>query len=295
MNKLIDQFLDYLTVERGLSENTIESYRRDLLKYASFLQKKRISSLDSVQRKNLLDFMMGLKETGLAANSISRNLVAIKVFHRFLLRERFIKKDPTSVIESPKLWKKVPDVLSLDEVEKMIDAPDEDEPRGLRDKAALELMYATGMRVSELVNLKMDGLNLELGIVKCMGKGKKERIVPVGSKAIGLLRRYLDTARPSLLKAKRSQHIFITQQGKAMSRISFWKLIKKYTKQCGISKTITPHTLRHSFATHLLKGGADLREVQELLGHEDITTTQIYTHVGKEDLHKAHSSFHPRG
>ena len=294
MENLIDQFLDYLSVERGLSSNTIESYGRDLRKYVDFLKRKGIGSIEGSSRKDITSFMMKLKDKGLSANSISRNLVAIKVFYRFLMRERIIKDDPASVLDSPKLWKKLPDVLSLSEVEKILDAPDTKDPREIRDRAALELMYATGMRVSEVANLRIEGINRDLGIVRCLGKGQKERIVPVGKSAMKALDIYLQKSRSRLLKNKTSPYIFITQQGKKMSRVSFWKIIKKYTKLCSINKRITPHTLRHSFATHLLERGADLRVVQELLGHSNISTTQIYTHINKDRLKSIHAKYHPR-
>jgi integrase/recombinase XerD len=294
MENLIDQFLDYLSVERGLSGNTIESYSRDLRKYADFLKKRGIKSVNESSRKDITSFMLKLKDSGLSANSISRNLVAIKVFYKFLTRERFIKDDPAAVLDSPKLWKKLPDVLTLNEVEKILAAPDNKDPRQIRDKAALELMYATGMRVSEIINLKTEGINKDLGIVRCLGKGQKERIVPVGKSAMKAMDFYLQKARSRLLKNKTSPYLFVTQQGRKMSRINFWKLIKKYTKLCRINKKITPHTLRHSFATHLLERGADLRVVQELLGHANISTTQIYTHINKDRLKSIHAKFHPR-
>ncbi len=286
--------MDYLSVERGLSKNTLESYSRDLNKYARYLKKKGINNLERVKRPDIQDFMMGLKDDKLNASSIARNLVAIKVFHRYLTSQRLLKEDVTSVIETPKLWKTLPDVLDLKEVEAILDSPNTRLKQGLRDKAAIELMYATGMRVSELVNLKLTDLHMEMGFVRCLGKGQKERIIPVGSKAKEALQKYIEKARPKFLKKAGSSALFLTRLGKPMSRQTFWMIIKHYVKDSRIKKRVTPHTLRHSFATHLLQNGADLRIVQELLGHTNISTTQIYTHINKERLKQIHQKFHPR-
>ncbi|MDD5072510.1 MAG: site-specific tyrosine recombinase XerD [Candidatus Omnitrophica bacterium] len=294
MEDFIKEFMDYLSVERGLSKNTLESYSRDLNKYAGYLKKKGINSLDKVKRPDIQDFMMGLKSDKLNASSIARNLVAIKVFHRYLTSQRLLKEDVTSVIETPKLWKTLPDVLDEKEVEAILDSPNTRLKQGLRDKAALELMYATGMRVSELVNLKLTDIHIDMGFVKCLGKGQKERIIPVGSKARDAIQKYLEKARPKFLKKADSGAIFLTRLGKPMSRQTFWMVIKHYVKDARIKKRVTPHTLRHSFATHLLQNGADLRIVQELLGHVNISTTQIYTHINKERLKQIHQKFHPR-
>jgi len=294
MKELIKEFLDYLSVERGLSKNTIESYGRDLDKYISFLKSKAIESLDSVKRQDIQNFLMYLKEKGLNASSIARNLVAIKIFHRFLVSQRCIKEDVTSVLEAPKLWKTLPEVLDLSEVEALLGKPNIRDRQGQRDKAALELMYATGMRVSELVNLKLNDLNLDVGFVKCLGKGRKERIIPVGRKAKEALKKYLEKARPKFIKRGDANALFLTRLGRPMTRQSFWLMIKHYVRNARIKKRVTPHTLRHSFATHLLQRGADLRIVQELLGHANISTTQIYTHINKERLKQIHQKYHPR-
>ncbi len=294
MKELIKEFLEYLSVERGLSKNTLESYGRDLKKYAAYLKSQKIENADKVKRPDIQNFMMGLKDAKLNASSIARNLVAIKVFHRYLMSQRYIHEDVTSVIETPKLWKTVPDVLDLNEVEAIINSPNTRLKQGLRDKAALELMYATGMRVSELVNLKLSDLHMDVGFVKCLGKGQKERIIPVGSKALEALQKYIEKARPKFLKQKESNALFLTRLGRQMSRQSFWMMIKRYVRETRIKKRVTPHTLRHSFATHLLQRGADLRIVQELLGHTNISTTQIYTHINKERLKQIHQKFHPR-
>ena len=291
---MIEDFLNYLLVERGLSENTISAYRSDLYKYSDFTQKKRRLHPNEITRDDIRDYMMTQKKRGLSANSISRSLVAIKVLHRFLLREKYIKEDVASVLDSPKLWKHLPEALSISEVEEIIKKPNIRNWLGIRDKAALELMYATGLRVSEIVNLIVDNVNLDIGFVKCIGKGSKERIVPIGRQSQAALSRYIQKVRPKLIKSTPSNVLFLSRLGKKISRQSFWKMIKKYVLLAGIKKDIAPHTLRHSFATHLLEGGADLRVVQEMLGHADISTTQIYTHVNKERLKSIHHQFHPR-
>jgi len=294
MNDLIEEFLGYLSVERGLSNNTLSSYKRDLSNFFGYLKKRRIASIDKVTRQMITSFMLSEKDRGLSANSISREVACLKSFFKFLVRENKIKDNITSVIESPKLWKKLPSALDLSEVEKLLKAPNIREPMGVRDKAMLELMYATGMRVSELINLKMDDLNMGVGFIKCLGKGQKERVVPFGSKAREWLVRYLDKARASFLKKKVSNFLFLTRLSRPMSRQMFWKIIKKYAVEARIKKDIMPHSLRHSFATHILERGADLRVVQEMLGHSDISTTQIYTHINKERLKSIHHKFHPR-
>ncbi|MDP1853379.1 MAG: site-specific tyrosine recombinase XerD [Candidatus Omnitrophota bacterium] len=295
MHDLIEMFLNYLSVERGLSNNTISAYRRDLNKYAAYLENNKIDSLAKITRDEISNFMFKEKESGLSASSIARNLVAIKTLYRFLVRERILKADPTSVLEAPKLWKRLPEVMSLPEVEALINSPDLKDKEGVRDRSILEMLYATGMRASELVNLKLEDINLEVGFVRCFGKGRKERIVPLGGKAKEALIRYLERVRPKLLKNKTSPEIFLSRLGKKISRQSLWSIIKKYAEVAKIKRQIKPHTLRHSFATHLLEGGADLRSVQEMLGHSDISTTQIYTHIHKDRLKAIHKQFHPRG
>jgi integrase/recombinase XerD len=294
MKELIDTFLDYLSVERGLSNNTIISYREDLTSYLDFMEKSHIDALSKIARQNITNFMISQKDKGLAANSIARRLAAIRMFHRFLAREKIIKNDPTSLIDSPKLWKKIPETLSINEVESLIAQPNIRDVQGIRDKAILETIYATGMRVSEAVNLKKDSVNLDIGFLRCIGKGNKERVIPLGKKAVAALSRYIEAGRPKLLKGKETEFLFVSRFGKKISRQSFWKLIKKYAHQARIKKAIKPHILRHSFATHLLERGADLRSVQEMLGHSNIATTQIYTHVNKDRLKAIHKQFHPR-
>jgi integrase/recombinase XerD len=295
MKELIEEFLNYLLVERGLSENTILSYRNDLNKYLQFLEIKKITDIQLSTKEDIMEFITLQKDKGISATSIGRYLAAIKGFYRFLAFERYVKSDVSSVLEAPKLWQKLPEVLSLDEVEKILNLPNLKTSLGIRDKAALELLYATGMRVSELSNLTIDNLNLDVGFIKCKGKGQKERIVPLGKKAQVALERYIEKVRPSLIKkGEVNQALFLSRLGRKISRQSFWKMIKKYVRQARIKKDISPHTLRHSFATHLLERGADLRIVQEMLGHANISTTQIYTHINKERLKTIHKKFHPR-
>ena len=296
MEELIDQFLNFLSVERGLAGNTISSYRNDLGRFISYLSGRKIVSMGSVKKDDLVSFLMYLKDKGLAANSISRNLAAIKTFYKFLVNERMVTENIAAILESPRLWKKLPDTLSLDEVERLIDAPDARNWMGIRDKATLELLYATGMRVSEIADLKISGINMDVGFIRCVGKGSKERIIPFGRRAKDAVKRYLEKSRARLAKkGDQDPVLFLTRLGKRMSRQSFWKMVKRYAKKAGINKDITPHTLRHSFATHLLERGADLRIVQEMLGHSDISTTQIYTHIDKERLKAIHHKYHPRG
>lgn len=294
MKELIEDFMNYLSVERGLAHNTIISYRRDLLKYAKFLASQKVTGIDSIKRELITSFMHKEKDAGISATSIYRRLAAIKMFHRFLVRERLTKDDPTNLIETPKLWKRVPDVLSQGEIVVMIKASQGRKWQQIRDNAILELLYASGMRASELVDLRLENANIATGYVRCIGKGRKERIIPIGKRAQAALQRYLNQARAKLVKSQFTPNLFVSRLGKRISRQSVWKVIKFYAKKAGIKKVIKTHTLRHSFATHLLERGADLRSVQEMLGHSDIATTQIYTHVDRERLRAVHKQFHPR-
>lgn len=294
MKELIDSFLDYLSVERALAKNTIIAYREDLNIYLDFIAKRKITVLSGITKNDIVEFMLAEKTKGISPTSISRRLAAIRMFHRFLTRERILKNDPTVLIDTPKLWKKVPDALSLNEVEALISQPNVRDYQGARDKAILETLYATGMRVSEATYLKTNNVNLDIGFLRCIGKGNKERIIPLGRKAISSINRYLEFSRPHFLKKKTSEQLFISRSGAKLSRQSVWKLIKRYAKEAKIKKPIKVHTLRHSFATHLLERGADLRSVQEMLGHSNISTTQIYTHIDKERLKTIHKKFHPR-
>lgn len=296
MDNVIRQFLDYLCVERGLAQNTIYSYQSDLKKFLFFLEEKsRIVGVSNISKKDIFDFLLYLKDKKLSANSIARNLISIRSLFKYLVGEKIVSEDVTAVIDSPKLWKKLPDTLSIDEVEKILNEPNLRDIQCIRDKAILEILYGSGMRVSEVATLKLNDINFNAGFLKCKGKGQKERVIPFGSKAKIALERYLKNARPKfILKRKEREEIFLSRLGKPLSRVSMWKIVRSYTRKAGIKKRITPHTLRHSFATHMLEGGADLRIVQELLGHADISTTQIYTHINKDRLKSIHQKYHPR-
>jgi len=294
MRELIEVFINYLSVERGLSRNTTVSYQEDLNYYLNYLESKGIDVLGRSTKNDITNFMLLQKDKGLSANSVARRLAAIKSFYRFLVRERILKVDPSSLIDSPKLWKKIPDALSINEVATLLAQPNIRQLQGVRDRAVLEALYATGMRVSEAANLKKDNVNLQVGFLRCIGKGDKERVIPLGKKAINSIERYLTAGRPKLLKGKESEYLFLSRFGRRISRQSLWKIIKRYARQAGIKKPIRPHILRHSFATHLLERGADLRSVQEMLGHSNISTTQIYTHINKDRLKTIHKMFHPR-
>ena len=295
MIELIKRFLDSLTIEKGLSRNTLLAYGRDLKSYAAYLKKKKVESVPKVSRREIMDFMLEEKDRGQDPASVARALVAIRMFHRFLMEEGQLSENVTDVLESPKLWKRLPDCLTEAEVEKLIKAPNARRAQGVRDQAVLELMYATGLRATEVTTLKLSSLDFQDGIVRIMGKGSKERIVPMGKKSRESVRRYMGAARSEWVGSGRLvEALFVTRQGKPMSRQSVWAILKKYAKASGIRKKIYPHILRHSFATHLLANGADLRVVQELLGHADIVTTQIYTHLDKSRLKGIHQKFHPR-
>ncbi len=270
------------------------SYREDLNTYLDFMGELKIVALSKITRNDITGFMLNQRDRGIAANSVARRLAAIRMFHRFLAREKIVKNDPTSLIDSPKLWKKIPDSLTLNEVESLIAQPDIRDKQGIRDKAILETLYATGMRVSEAVNLRTDNVNMDIGFLRCIGKGDKERVIPLGKKAIAAIKRYLEVSRPRFMRNKQSDYLFVSRLGKRISRQSMWKIIKRYARQARIKKPIRPHILRHSFATHLLERGADLRSVQEMLGHSNISTTQIYTHINKDRLKSIHKQFHPR-
>lgn len=296
MEDHIKDFVHYLTVEKGLAKNTIVSYERDLRSYAAYLQKvEQLKSLNEVNRTHLLQFLGHLKQNGKSAKTLARHVASIRAFHQFLLREKICEQDPAVHLETPQQEQRLPKVLSLSEVEALLEAPKSNSPFDLRNRAMLELLYATGMRVSELIQMKLDDLHLAMGFVRCIGKGDKERIIPIGQTAIKVMEAYLVNGRPHLRSAKhRSNALFLNHHGKAMSRQGFWKILKKIAVDAGIEKPLTPHMLRHSFATHLLENGADLRAVQELLGHVDISTTQIYTHVTKTRLKDVYTTFHPR-
>jgi integrase/recombinase XerD len=306
MNKQVQSFLDYVTIEKGLSRNTLESYQRDLLQLVSYLNQKKITGLEKVKKETLLAFLNQRKKEGLSNASINRLLSSLRMFFRFLQMDscspvfgptdpQVGQEDPTLFIESPKTWDRLPGILTPDEVDKLLQPIGQATPLALRNMAMIELLYATGMRVSELISLSVSSLFLNEGIIKTLGKGSKERLIPIGEPAVDKLREYTAKERPKFLKDKNSEILFLTYSGKGLSRQAFWYLLKKRAVQLGISRPFSPHTLRHSFATHLLERGADLRSVQALLGHSNISTTQIYTHITRERLKKIHQEFHPRG
>ena len=286
-------FLSYLRVEKGLSDNTIQSYRRDMMKFVGFLQKQKIDTA-KIQRQDVVDFLATLYKRRLDSRSVARHLVTIRHFFRFALLEGFVKEDPAATIESPKFRQSLPYFLSVEEVERLLAQPDTTSAVGLRDKAIIELMYSTGIRVSELAGIRVGDLQLDAGCLRCIGKGNKERLVPVGKKALAVVEAYLKKSRPELLKGSASAHLFLNQRGRAMDRITIWKMMGRYGRKAELRKPLKPHTLRHSFATHLLDRGADLRSVQMMLGHSDISTTQIYTHVVEERLKQVYKAHHPR-
>jgi integrase/recombinase XerD len=294
-HQLLDRFYNYMVVERRLSLNTIESYSRDLTKYLLFVESKKGRRFKDCSRIDLLIFLNTLKKKGLSSRSLSRMLSSIKTFYNFLISDGILTRNPFQDIQTPRIEQKLPSVLTLDEVDALINAPDTVTPIGMRDRTLLEVLYATGLRVSELVSLKMSNVNLEAGFVVLIGKGSKERVVPLGEEAVSWLKRYIKESRPELLSGKINSYIFINRSGDSLSRQGFWKVIKKHCLNAGIVKKVSPHILRHSFATHILEGGADLRSIQIMLGHSDISTTQIYTHIAKDSLKKLHKKYHPRG
>jgi len=295
MEQLLDQFLHYLIVEKGLSKNTIDAYSHGLTRFLNHLRGKGVQEIRDVDKFYVRGFLLALKKKNLDPKSIVRNLVAIRTFFRFLIEEGILEKNPVEDLESPKVAKTLPEILTLKEIEQILEQPNLQTPLGMRDRAMLEMLYATGMRVSELTHLPTHQVNLEGGYVLIYGKGSKERIVPLGSEAMKWVNLYLPTARGILAKGRESPFLFINRSGKGMSRQGFWKNLKVYARKAGLRKRITPHLLRHSFASHLLERGADLRSVQMMLGHVDISTTQIYTHVTGERLKKIHQRYHPRG
>ncbi|MCC6544010.1 MAG: site-specific tyrosine recombinase XerD [Nitrospirae bacterium] len=294
LNTLLSRFLSYIRIEKGLSANTIESYRRDLTRYLAYIDENNIHDARSVTLNILREFLAQILRNQTSVSSVKRCISSIRHFHKFLLMEGLTDTNPTTYIESPRGWRRLPNTLSLSEVDALLKQPDEKINEGIRDSAMIELLYATGLRVSELISLKQGNVNLEVGFIITVGKGGKERIVPAGEYALDKIRLYIKTARNQILKERQSPHLFVTSRGKGMTRQGFWKIIKKHSRLAGIDKAISPHTLRHSFATHLLDRGADLRSVQMMLGHSDISTTQIYTHINRERLKKIHAECHPR-
>ena len=294
METHLDLYLDYLTVEKGLAANTRASYSSDLLKFLNYLRDRGIDDWSQVRFPEIMAFLSRAQEQGLAPRSRARLLSAMRGFFKFMIRDSHLKKSPVANLTSPRLRRQLPTVLSVAEVERLLAQPNPDLPLGQRDVAMLELLYGTGLRVTELITLAVGRVNLEVGFLVARGKGSKERIVPMGEAATEAVQNYTLGSRPRLLKGRVSDILFVSNRGTAMTRQGFWKLLKKYGRQAGMEKSLTPHTLRHSFATHLLERGADLRSVQMMLGHADISTTQIYTHVARERLREVHKKYHPR-
>ncbi len=292
LDDYLKNFISFLKIEKGLSENTVISYQADLLKFKEFLKKSK-KNIKSISSEFLLDYVKFLYSKGLKDSSIARNIVTIRNFLKFLTQEKVIKEELSESLSIPKLWKKLPIYLTEEEVRKLLEAPDTSNPGGIRDRAMLELMYASGLRVSEVINLKIEDVNLEFSYLKCKGKGSKERLVPFGNVAKKWVEEYLLRGRPKFLK-KVNDYIFLNQRGGKLTRQGVWKIIKKYATLVNIDKKISPHTLRHSFATHLLEHGADLRSVQVMLGHSDISTTEIYTFVTQKHLKEVYDKYHPR-
>lgn len=295
MDQLLEQFLHCLTVEKGLSKNTTDAYNHGLTRFFIHLRGKGVQEIREVDKFHIRGFFLALRRKNLNTKSIVRDLAAIRSFFRFLIQEGILQSNPAEELDSPKVARTLPEILTLKEIEQILEQPDPQTPLGIRDRAMLEMLYATGMRVSELTQLPTHQVNLEAGYVLVYGKGSKERIIPLGSEALKWVTVYLKTARGPLLKRKESPSLFVNRSGKGMSRQRFWKTLKEYGRRAGLRKRITPHLLRHSFASHLLERGADLRSVQMMLGHVDISTTQIYTHVAGERLKKIHKQYHPRG
>mgnify|MGYP003866112461 CR=1 FL=1 len=296
MDQYLDYFFNFLSVERGLSTNTLNAYSRDLISYFSYLKKdEKVTDPTTISQSMLLRYLNYLKGKGLSPRSRARNLSTLRSFYRFLQRENYTEHDPTALVESPRSLPALPHLLSKQEVERLLQAPTGDKPIAVRDRAMLEVLYATGMRVSELVGLRLGDLKLDIGCLNAFGKGSKQRLIPLGEVAIEILREYLQNDRLKLLKGLTSEEVFLNARGRKLSRQGFWKNLQNYALKAEIKQKVYPHMLRHSFATHLLENGADLRSVQTMLGHADISTTQIYTHVIQERMQKLHQQYHPRG
>jgi len=292
----ISSFLTHVQVEKGLASNTLSAYRRDLAKFEEFAKKRKLA-LQAIQRDHLVDFLGGLYRQKLESKTVARHLVTLRNFFRYAQLQELIPEDPTAHLESPKIRRSLPGYLRLEEVEKLLEQPDQKTALGLRDRAMLEVLYSTGLRVSELTGLRVLDLDSKVGCVRCIGKGDKERMVPVGRKALAIVERYLRDGRPELVASGRGgagAHLFVNRRGGRISRVGVWKILSAYGRRAGLRVPLTPHMLRHSFATHLLERGADLRSVQLMLGHSDISTTQIYTHVVEERLKQIYKAHHPR-
>lgn len=295
MQELLAKYLNYLLIERGVAQNTLEAYGRDLRRFLVFIQQKGLTQLQEATPEILIEYLIQIKNEGLSANSMNRSLAALRGFYKFLLQEKKIEQTPLANIELAKVWMRLPDTLSKEEMNVILAQPGGEKPSALRDTAMLELLYATGIRVSELINLTMNSINWQVGFLTVMGKGNKERIVPIGKTAYDCVRVYVDNARPQLMQKKSTDMLFLNRFGGKFTRQGFWKMVIRYAQKAGLKKKVHPHTFRHSFASHLLEGGADLRTVQVMLGHADISTTQIYTHITRDRLKEIHQKYHPRG
>jgi integrase/recombinase XerD len=290
----IERFDDFLALEQGASVQTSRAYKLDIARFVTYASIKGVKAPAEIGAKMLREFVYHLKDLGLSPASIRRNVSAVRTYFKFMLGEGFVVRDPSERLETPKRWRTLPEVLGIEEIEKLLAAPSLDEPLAFRDRAMLELAYGAGLRVSEWISLGVRDVMLQDHVVRVFGKGAKERLVPIGRRAIGAIAIYLRELRPKLEKGEGKGRLFLNSRGRPLSRMGAWKILRKYVDQVGITKPVSPHTLRHSFATHLLEGGADLRAVQEMLGHVDISTTQIYTHVDREYLRSVHKQFHPR-
>ncbi len=295
MDELVDEYLNYLSVEKGVSRLTLEAYSRDLNRYFGFIRRCGIRTIADITPDDVISYLARVREDGLNARSINRGLAAIRGFYQFLFREKKVDTNPVANIELAKVWSRLPDTLGREEINLLLEAPGKETPAAIRDTAMLEIMYATGIRVSELISLTMSSINWQVGYLLVMGKGSKERIVPVGRSAYDRLHDYVNHARPFFIKKNTANALFLNRSGQPLTRQGFWKLVRKYVLKAGLQKKVHPHTFRHSFASHLLEGGADLRSVQIMLGHADISTTQIYTHITREGLKRIHKKYHPRG
>lgn len=291
----LDGYLDYLLLEKGLSSNTLEAYRRDMKRYGQFVMVRGLASWEEVTSDVLVDYLERMRGDGLSPSSMNRHLITIRNFHKYLVQEGLAETNPAALVELSKHWMKLPDTLSKQEMELLLQQPGKETNMGIRDTAMMELMYATGIRVTELISLDMNNINWQVGYLIAFGKGSKERIIPIGQVAYEIVRLYVDQVRPLLMKGKTTDVLFLNRQGTRLTRQGFWKIIRNHASRAGLMKKVHPHTFRHSFASHLLEGGADLRSVQAMLGHVDISSTQIYTHISCDRLKGIHAKYHPRG
>jgi integrase/recombinase XerD len=295
MQEILPRYLNHLLIERGVTQNTLEAYRRDLRRYFQFLLQKDITKLQEVEPEVIIEYLVQIKGEGLSANSMNRALAALRGLYKYLLQEKIIGQSPLVNIELAKVWMRLPDTISKEEMNVILIQPGNQTAAAMRDTAMLELLYATGIRVSELINLTMNSVNWQVGFLVVMGKGSKERIVPIGKTAYDCTRLYVDKSRPQLMQKKITDVLFLNRFGTKFTRQGLWKIVIRYAQKAGLQKKVHPHTFRHSFASHLLEGGADLRTVQVMLGHADISTTQIYTHITRDRLREIHAKYHPRG